>query len=398
MPPHDLTIKIGSPVRIIKGANAGKYGRVTRLTPQTVMVDGNIRAYRTSVELIVSNDDNETFVSTLSWRSVSSEPPQQPQQQRGETAAAAPRQPIQSEPVDANTSLGVLKSIIDREQLLSVKKNVGGAARRTKADIVRDIHAARSAKDPSYVPAEESINAKTAAQPQSRQQRKTSPVDCVPPSFQVPGGATCAGLHMFGNYRVESTTLVPDAARPPGTFLDALFSPARIRRLSIPVAGKSLDAILAALPSKPQASTFTDAAGYKHELVMVTLADDGATFFGGTKKKLELVYIITEGPQLPAIDLERELGRVADFRALDPRKAVSRLQLALSAHTPAYKCVGPVTTLPASAFEMTDELVSAVTTGPMAEGLGYIPDALLVQILGALPATVSRMLGIQVGT
>jgi ribosomal protein L24 len=64
MAPKD--IMLGSPVKVIKGNNSGRFGRVTKLTPQQLYVesyeDGDIfRVYRTSVEVLHDNHLNVAY-------------------------------------------------------------------------------------------------------------------------------------------------------------------------------------------------------------------------------------------------------------------------------------------------------------------------------------------------
>jgi len=146
--------------------------------------DERFRVYRTSVEQ--KDEDASVTTSALTQRSIAARPHQQQRQlfEHEQTAAATspPQQPQQ--PASAtNTSLAELKAIIDREQL-SVKKHVGGAARRTKADIARDIDAARAARDaqgtvPGVILHEEP--AREAGDVEGGQQPPTPPTPPTPP-------------------------------------------------------------------------------------------------------------------------------------------------------------------------------------------------------------------------
>jgi len=106
--------------------------------------DERFRVYRTSVEQ--KDEDASVTTSALTQRSTAARPHlQQRQLEHEQTAVTSPPQQPQQQVSAVNTSLAELKAIIDREQL-PVKKHVGGAARRTKADIARDIDAARAAR------------------------------------------------------------------------------------------------------------------------------------------------------------------------------------------------------------------------------------------------------------
>ena len=103
--------------------------------------------------------------------------------------------------------------------------------------------------------------------------------------------------------------------------------------------------------------------------------DDGFEFYGRRSQCLRMRYAATSGPGLPAIHLQTELERIADFAALpSARKACARLELMQS---PAAS--GRAYERKAHEFELISEKANI--------GCGFIPDAILSDCLGKSAAS-----------
>ncbi|EOD13858.1 hypothetical protein EMIHUDRAFT_464640 [Emiliania huxleyi CCMP1516] len=187
------------------------------------------------------------------------------------------------------------------------------------------------------------------------------------PATPSTGGSRLAGL------RLSKTVLTDREATETSFLLELLGERARVVEVPLPN-GLSQPR----LPDR----TFVD-NGRTYQFAACRVFDDGATPWGGKRRCMRCVYYAASGPcfgdpseeLLPPLDLQAELERWADWRALpSARKAASRLELLQS---PA-RLEHAVRQLTSDHFELIDEPQPSSESG----GCGFVPEGLLAELLG----------------
>jgi ribosomal protein L24 len=118
--------------------------------------------------------------------------------------------------------------------------------------------------------------------------------------------------------------------------------------------------------------------GRKFALAGAKMHDDGSGLFGMKKKSLRMVFVATEGVGISTISLEDELGKLANFGALNPAKAKARLELLQSPAASLSHKKGPKKAVWGS---LSSDLLEPIEEEGNV-GCGFIAEELLENLLG----------------
>ena len=240
-------------------------------------------------------------------------------------------------------SLAELRQIID-DEALAVAKHVGGAARRTKADIADDIRLARLGQ-PVVDDEELIMHDDTDEEPESP----------LLPDRKV------AGMRVL-RYVVGPMSA---AAQKEVSFADVRF-------------GNRCITLESPTPTLKSAEVPTPAAshdGAQFELLACKKVSDGTGWHGAAKYVWRWVYVARKD----GVPLAEELQQIANFAALpNARKATARLELLLS---PAKSALG-AQQLSSADFELIDEPLGSLAAEAMGDGCGFISDEMCARLAG----------------